>query len=155
MPDWLTHSLVGWMIGKTFQRDVSILMIGSLLPDLIKIQLAFTWTKTVHASFFTPLHTPIGSILIAGIIALFFIEAKSIFFLLSLGLCSHFLLDFFLVHVSGGMMLLFPLSWDEWQIYLIRSDNYWVTVVTLFCSLCFYLLYEMDKKKKLRTKNFE
>jgi len=57
------------------------------------------------------------------------------------GIISHFFLDFFLVHVSGGMKLLFPFSWEEWQIYIIRYDDYYVTIVAIIAAIIVYTLY--------------
>ena len=149
MPDWLTHALIGWITGKTLQRDVSLVVIGSLIPDLVKIQLAFDWLNIDHHQFFEPLHTPVGALLVAGVIALFFIDYKKAFFLLIIGLTTHIILDFFLVHVAGGMKLLFPLSWEKWHYSLIRADDYWVTVIAFFIALVVYIALICLREKKV------
>jgi len=115
MPDWFTHSLVGWIARKTTKMDIGLVVIGSLIPDLVKINLAFTWLSIDHQNFFDPIHTPVGAFIIGGIIALFFTNVKKAFMALGAGIITHFVLDFFLVHVSGGMKLLFPFSWEKWQ----------------------------------------
>lgn len=148
MPDWFTHSLIGWITGKTTKQDITLLVIGALIPDLVKINLAFTWLGLNDHQFFEPLHTPIGAILIAGIIALTFKDTKKAFIPLLIGVSTHFILDFFLVHVYGGMKLLFPFSWDGWQYYLIRSDDYRMTIVAIIAALIIYMIYWFYAKRK-------
>ena len=147
MPDWLTHTLVGWITGKTIRMDVSLVVIGSLIPDLVKIYLAFEWFNIDHHQFFNPLHTPVGGLLVAGIITLFFIEYKKAFLLLTIGLATHFILDFFLVHVAGGMKLLFPFSWEKWHYSLIWADDYWVTLVAILLAFIVFIIFYVLRKR--------
>jgi hypothetical protein len=152
MPDWLTHTLVGWITGKTTRQDVALVVIGSLIPDLVKINLAFTWLGLNDYQFFDPLHTPIGALLIAGIIAVFFPDIRKAFIPLGIGVSTHFILDFFLVHIHEGMKLLFPFSWSEWQFYLIRSDDYRMTIVAVLLAILIYMIYWIAaRRKKQRT----
>ena len=148
MPDWFTHTLVGWMTGKTMKTDIALVVIGSLIPDLVKINLAFVWLQIDHNYFFAPIHTPIGAFLIGGIIALFFEDAKKAFIPLAIGISTHFILDFFLIHIFGGMKLLFPFSWKEWQYYLIRSDNYWITIIAILGAILVYITYFYHDRRK-------
>lgn len=152
MPDWLTHTLAGWITGKTTKLDIALVVIGSLIPDLVKINLAFIWLGIDHQHFFDPIHTPAGAFLIAGIGALFFEDAKKAFIPLGVGVTTHFILDFLLVHVSGSMKLLFPFSWEEWQYHIIRSDDYRMTIVAVVVALIVYSIYRYcDKRKKHAT----
>jgi hypothetical protein len=152
MPDWFTHSLIGWITGKTTRQDVALVVIGSLIPDLVKINLAFTWLGSNDYQFFDPLHTPIGAFLVAGIIALFFPDIRKAFVPLGIGVSTHFILDFFLVHAHEGMKLLFPFSWGEWQVYLIRSDDYRMTIVAVLVAFLVYGIYwTAARRKKQRT----
>jgi len=148
MADWFTHTLIGWITGKTIKQDIALVVIGSLLPDLVKINLLFTALQMESYQVFEPLHTPVGAFLVTGIIALTFKDAKKAFLPLGIGVTTHFILDFFLVHVHGGMKLLFPLSWDEWQIYLIRSDDYWMTIIAVLVALLVYSVYWYYEKRK-------
>lgn len=148
MPDWFTHTLVGWITGKITKIDIGLVIIGSLIPDLVKINLAFVWLRIDHHYFFDPIHTPIGAIIIGGIIALFFKNYKKAFIALGVGITTHFILDFFLVHVSGGMKLLFPFSWGEWQVYLIRSDDYYITIYAILATIIIYVSYYIYNKQK-------
>lgn len=140
MPDWFTHAIAGWITGKAAKLDVSLVIVGSLIPDLVKINLAFDALKINTHGFFDPLHTPAGSLLVAGSMAFLFPKAKEAFLFLSLGIATHFILDLFLEHTSGGIKLLFPLSWREWQIYAISPYDYWVTTFAIAFALLFYLI---------------
>lgn len=154
MPDWFTHTLAGWITGKTTKMDIGLVVIGSLIPDLMKITLAFRWLGIDHHHFFDPTHTPVGAFLIAGIGALFFKDAKKTFIALGVGITTHFILDFFLVHVSGGMKLLFPFSWKEWQYYLMQSDDYRMTIVAVLASILVYLICYYHDRRKNKTHSF-
>ena len=120
--------------------------IGLLIPDLVKINLLFTCLNINHHDFFEPIHTPIGAILIASILSLFFINSKKVFMVLLIGVITHFILDFFLIHVYGGIKLLFPFSWEEWQLYIIRSDDYRITIFAILLSLIVFIYFVFIKK---------
>jgi membrane-bound metal-dependent hydrolase YbcI (DUF457 family) len=151
MPDWLTHSLVGWITGKTTKQEISLLVIGSLIPDITKLYLLFnSGYQTTADDFFLPIHTPFGAILIACIIALSFQDIKKAIIPLAIGIATHFILDFFLLNVSGGMPLLYPFSWQEWQLGLIRSDDYTMTILALLASILVYVSYRIYEKRKIK-----
>jgi len=141
MADWFTHTLIGWITGKTTKQDVALLVIGSLIPDLTKISMLFTWLGFHNYHLFEPIHTPIVAFLIASIIALFFTDIKKAFLPLGIGVLTHFILDFFLVHTHPTLKLLFPLSWEEWQYSLIRSDDYRMTIVAILAALLIYIVF--------------
>ena len=151
MPDWFTHTLVGWITGKTLKTDIALVIIGSLIPDLVKINLAFTWLHINDHGFFYPLHTPIGALLICGIIALLFPNPKQALPPLIIGVTTHFILDFLLIHAHGGMKLLYPFSWQEWQLYLIRSDDYLITISAIIVALLVCLIYRRLSNKSKQS----
>ncbi len=150
MPDWFTHAIAGWITGKIAKLNVSLVIVGSLIPDLVKIDLAFDALKVNTHGFFDPLHTPAGALLVAGSMAFLFPKVKESFLLLSVGITTHFILDSFLEHVSGGIKLLFPLSWDEWQIYAISPYNYWVTLFAVGAALLLYFILRGRQQDTLR-----
>lgn len=147
MPDWLTHSMFAWIIGKITKQDVVLLVVGSLIPDLVKIALLFTWLGVNDVSFFEPLHTPIAAFLIAGIITIFFQEPKKAVLPISIGIITHFILDFFLVHTHPTLKLLFPFSWEEWQYSLVRSDDIRMTIIAFLAALLVYTIYRYFEKR--------
>jgi membrane-bound metal-dependent hydrolase YbcI (DUF457 family) len=150
MPDWFTHTLAGWITGKTTKMDIGLVIIGSLIPDLMKVTIAFKYFGIDHYNLFNPIHTPIGACLIAGLIALFFKDAKKAFIALGIGITTHFILDFMLFH-SSGMKLLFPFSWEEWRyLCLIHASDYWITIIAIAITILIYTLYTYHDKRKNR-----
>ena len=147
MPDWLAHVLFAYVLCsvlgmkfKTFTKaNTALVMAGALIPDLVKIELGFDLFGIAVEDIIAPLHTPIGSLLSAALIALLFIEAVVVFSLFVLGFTTHFALDLLLGHVSGGMLLLFPVSWAEYQLGLIHSDNYVVALLMLALAVLVYI----------------
>lgn len=149
MPDWLTHSLVGWITGKTIKQEVGLIVIGSLIPDISKLYLFFDWLLQIKTEpFFLPIHTPLGAVLIACVIALLFQDIKKALLPLGIGIATHFILDFLLVNISGGMPLAFPFSWEEWHLDLIRSDDYTMTIYAVVAAIIVYLVFYFHKKRK-------
>jgi len=152
IPDWLTHSLIGWITSKPTKLDAGLLVIGSLIPDISKISLVFSLFNKNYAYFLNPIHTPIGALLIAVLFALFFHNIKKAFIPLIIGIATHFILDLFLLNVSGGMPFVFPFSWDEWQLNLIRSDDYSMTILAVLAALVIYIIYFYYEKRKSKFK---
>jgi hypothetical protein len=154
MPDWLTHSLVGWMTGKTTKMELSLVVVGSLIPDISKLYLGFNWLFNGKTQdFFLPIHTPIGAVLIVVIIACCFPDIKKAMVPLGVGVATHFILDFLLLNVSGGMSLLFPFSWEEWQLNLVRSDDYMMTMYAIIAAVIVYVVYFLYERRKPKRKN--
>jgi len=46
------------------------------------------------------------------------------------------------------MPLLFPFSWEEWQLQLIRSDDYMITIYAIIIAAAVYFLYFMYERRK-------
>jgi len=152
MPDWLAHVLFDYVLCKVlgvrfkvFSKGeyVAVVMIGSLIPDVIKIGLIFDLFDMYVWDFIYPLHTPIGSIFIAGLISLLFYESVTVFLLLIFGFTTHYMLDFLMGHVSGGMLLLFPFSWNRYQLGLIHCDDCRVAVITGSCIYTYFEKYKL------------
>lgn len=150
MPDWLTHTLIGWITGKTTKQEISLVVVGALIPDICKLYLLFDILfPEMTGDFFLPIHTPFGALLIAGGISLLFHDIKKAFIPLILGVATHFILDFFLLNVSGGMPLLFPFSWEQWQLGLIRSDDYTMTIVAIIAATIVYFSYNLYERRRI------
>jgi hypothetical protein len=156
MPDWLAHVLFAYILCsvlgmkfRLFTKDnTAIVMVGALIPDLVKIGLGFDLFGIAVWDFLAPLHTPIGSVLSAGLIALLFAEVFIVFGLFILGATTHFVLDLLLGHVSGGMLLFFPVSWQEYQLGLIHSDNYGVALILLFLAAFMFVLQKNNPEDR-------
>jgi len=76
---------------------------------------------------------------------LLFTEAVVVFSLFVLGFMTHFVLDLLLGHVCGGMLLLFPVSWQEYQLGWIHADNSWVALILLCLAT---LIYGFQNRKR-------
>ncbi len=155
MPDWLAHIAFAFVLSAVLglrfgifreNRYIVVVMVGSLVPDLFKITILFDWMGYEVGEFLAPLHTPAGALLSAGIISLLFYGTMLVFSLLLVGVASHFALDLLLGHVSGGMLMLFPFSWQGYQLGLIQSDNYWITLVLVALAL---ILLLFTKRKRI------
>ena len=153
MPDWLTHSLVGWITGKTTKQEISLIVLGSLLPDIDKLYLVFNWILSIRTeAFFLPLHTPVGAVLVACVVALFFRSIKQALLPLVIGIATHFVVDVIFFEVGGGVHVLFPMSWETWQLDLIPATDYdyMITIYAIVASILIYFLYALYKKKNVK-----
>lgn len=147
MPDWVTHTMIGWITGKILQKEVGLVVIGSIIPDLVKVSDIALLFGVDFQSVFTAFHTPAGSLLVGGIFSLFFVDTKKVFFALTIGIATHFLLDFFLIGATRGIQFLYPFSWEYWRFNEIMVDYRFTVIVCLF-SLALYLYYFGSKKMK-------
>ena len=83
------------MTGKTTKLDVSLIVIGALVPDISKITIVFDGIFNINTlALFYPIHTPLGSLLIIGILSLFFHDYKKTLLLLGIGVTTHLSLIF-------------------------------------------------------------
>ncbi len=151
MPDWLTHTLIGWITGKILKKEVALVAIGSIIPDLVKLNHIPLLFGADLQSFFNPFHTPAGSLLVGGVFALFFLDTKKAFFALAIGIATHFLLDFFLIGATRGIQFLFPFSWEYWRFNEIMVD-YRFTIILVLVALVLYVYYFYFGSKKMRKK---
>ena len=143
MPDWLAHVLFAYIVCnvlgirfKIFNKEnTAIVMIGALIPDIVKVGLGFDFFGLDVWNFIAPLHTPVGSLFSAALISLLFYESVLVFSLLIVGFTTHFILDLLMGHVSGGMLLLFPFSWDEYQLGSMQCDEYRIALIMVFLAL--------------------
>lgn len=149
MPDWLTHILVVWSLCTVFgfrykeftSGNTALAMLGALLPDAVKIAIPLQFLTGYDLSvLFTTLHTPLGSSLLAAMLGLLFKDKKSAFLFLLLGILTHFALDLLMSYYSGGIYLLYPLSWTQWQIGVISTVDYKISLLAIVISIYVYLV---------------
>jgi hypothetical protein len=124
-------------------------MVGSVLPDVMKMGILLELMGADWWSYIKALHIPAGSILLGGIISLFFREKKLAFLFLTMGIITHFTLDMLLIQMSGGIYFLFPVNWATWHLDLFPSDDYWVTLLALMIA---FLVYLTSKQMENRAK---
>lgn len=146
--DLLTHAFVGYTIGVIlswrYERlnspHITAIMVGSTLPDLIRIRLLIDPIKIekfIGLPFsWTPIHVATGALLIVGMGSLVSSpkESKIIFALLAIGTISHLFLDSLLITASGYSYAIFwpfleahpttptlYLSTDVWPVFASGS----------------------------------
>lgn len=156
MPDWIAHILVTWSICTVFgfkfkqfnPSNTAIAMLGSILPDTYKITplLGLSGIKLENLLF--PLHLPLGSLVFAIIISLFFEERKTTLIFLSFGIFTHYILDLLLETNNNGMYLLFPFNWNQWQLGLISNTDYTITIIAIICAGLVYFTYNKVHNSK-------
>lgn len=129
--------------------NTALVMIGSILPDLVKLGMLFEVMGIDFWSYLLALHIPIISLVIAGLFSTFFNNKKIAFFLLTIGLFTHFFLDLFLIDVGGGIYIFFPISWQAFHLDLIPPDDYWFSLI--ICALVF-IIFTLDLRSKLKNK---
>ena len=141
MPDWLAHILFAYLVCKIVSlkfkslggEEIAVIFIGAIIPDLTKAKLIFGIAGMDIQDMIETIHTPAGSLLVIAFISIFFIDTRRVFLLLALGAGTHFLLDLMEKTLDGGILLLFPLSWERYSFDLIPNDD-WRTGV-LFGAL--------------------
>jgi hypothetical protein len=165
MPDWVTHIVVAWTLCRVLSfkfkefnsANTLIVITGALIPDISKVVLGLRLFGIDASDYFATIHLPTGSIIVAGIVSLLFPEKKKAFLFLGLGLLTHYTLDILLEHVSGGILLLFPFSWWQWQLEFTNSSDYWITLLAVSIAVLVYLIgREVDKNddnKSINDKN--
>lgn len=148
MPDWITHIAVAYTVCailsiryREFNTPNTVLvLVGAVLPDFIKASLIFEFLGYNVWDYLWPIHLPVGSFILAGIISLLFQDKRAAFLFLSLGVVVHFALDLLLFNVSGGIALFYPFYWGAWQLDLITTENIYVTLLALFTALVVYII---------------
>lgn len=154
MPDWITHIVVAWTICRVLRfkydtfnsANTMIVIAGALIPDLAKVMVALKLVGMSADEYFSTIHLPTGSVIIAGMISLLFPNKKQTFLLLGLGVFTHYALDLILEQVSGGIYLFYPLSWWQWQLEFTNSSDYLITLLALAIAGLVYLIgKEVDK----------
>lgn len=148
MPDWVVHVAVAWTLCRLLsfkypQFDTSntiLVMVGALMPDVVKVVMLFNLLGHDWWNYIYALHQPLGSFLVAGLASLFFENEKKTFLFFGLGILTHFALDLLLLQVSGGIYLLYPLSWMAFHLDVVANDDYLITLVALIMALVVYMV---------------
>lgn len=148
MPDWLVHTMIGWMTGRITKIEVGLVVVGSILPDLVKINHIPLYFRGDLQSVLNPFHTPAGALLVGGILALFFSDSLRAFLALAIGIATHFLLDFFLIGATKGIQFLFPFSWQYWRFNEIMVGFSFTILVILGAAVLYGYFRYTDAKNQ-------
>lgn len=161
MPDWITHIAVAWtlctILGFKYKQfnttNTVLVMVGAVIPDAVKVGMIIEYLGYGTWDFITPLHLPMGSLIITAMITLLFKEKKTVFLFLLLGLATHFGLDLLLMNVTGGITLFYPFYWGQWQLDLVATNDYNITIVALAVALVVYLISVWRGKSGLKMES--
>jgi hypothetical protein len=90
-------------------------------------------------------HIPIGTLLACALCAPLFEEGirLRVFLLLAFGMVTHFALDVILINTSGGLVLLYPLSWNTWHLDLVRPDNWLGTTILVAAAILVWFVLKV------------
>jgi hypothetical protein len=123
-------------------RNTVLVMIGAVLPDIFKLYLPLQVLGIYAQDSLALFHIPVGTLLVCGVCALLFEEGTRVrvFLLFAFGMVTHYALDVLLIHVSGGLALLWPLSWQTWALQLVRPDNWLGTTILVAAAIFVWLV---------------
>lgn len=152
MPDWVGHVLSAWILCRILSlkyeefntANIVLVMIGSILPDLYKSFIFFPDLK----NYLMIIHLPIGTLIIAGMLSIFFIDKKRAFLLFTLGILTHYFLDMLQMDFSGGIFIFYPFNWYQFTFGLISTDNWYFTLSILGFAVLVYAVTRFIKMKK-------
>ena len=90
MPDWIVHICIAYLVCRILYfkyplfgpQNTILAMIGSLLPDIFKLQIIFSQFGIDLIDFLPFFHIPVASFIVAGIISQF-LKIKELLFLSS------------------------------------------------------------------------
>ncbi len=99
MPEWIAHIIAAWIPCRLLRykypifnpANTTIALVGSIMPDAVKIAIPLEYMGFYLSHSLNPLHMPLGSIILAGLVSLFFSERKLVFLFLLLGICTHYI----------------------------------------------------------------
>jgi hypothetical protein len=132
-------------------RNTVLVMIGAVLPDLFKLYLPLQMLGIYAQDSLALFHIPVGTLLVCGVCALLFEEGTRVrvFLLFAFGMATHYALDVLLIHVSGGLALLWPLSWETWALQLVRPDNWLGTTILVAAAILVWLALKVRSDRRV------
>jgi hypothetical protein len=157
MPDWIVHLAVAWTLCRLLRfkypqfnsQNTILVMIGAVLPDAVKVGMLFDFLGHDWWDYILALHLPAGSLVLAGLFSLLFKEKKTAFLFLSLGILTHYLLDLLLVQLGDGIYIFYPVSWIGFQLDMVPTDDYNITIVALIIALLVWLVSRWYENKDI------
>jgi LexA-binding, inner membrane-associated putative hydrolase len=159
MPDAMTHILIAYslctILGfkyKQFNTENTVIaMVGALLPDLVKLAIPIQAFSGYDISvLISTFHMPAGTLILAAMFSLLFKEKKTVFLFLVFGFLTHFGLDLLMTYYAGGIYLLYPLSWSQYQLGLITTVDYNINFISLILAI---LVFGISHTKKIKSRS--
>lgn len=147
MPDLLSHVLIGLIIAELFNMKKSLLVLGSILPDILSKIYLLTFFFHINSDllfvtiFF---HSLVMGLIIPGLIVPFFkYDWKKTYLSVMLGFMVHLFADGFTRYYHNGI-LLYPFAEPNkfFSFNLLWVEQYWVILVI---SAITYVLIKLFK----------
>ncbi len=122
MPDLATHLTVAYLVNTKIRLKAPLILMGAVLPDISRALLLIFPYHPHHLAAF---HTPLGTLVLIGLAALAFKPGERKWCVLSLaaGTATHYFLDLFQHHYSGGSYWFFPFSLVRYEIGLFGTED--------------------------------
>lgn len=165
IPDWIVHLGSAYFVGRLVRlKDLRLFFLGSVLPDVSRIALLGNQALNLNAVdsflYFEPFHTPLMAALIALGIAFFYKKVVRYFLILFGASILHFALDLMEIHMGSGVLLLYPLSFEEFSLDVAWWESsvfYILLVVSSLCLILYFLWKDSEEKAKFsfRAKNLK
>lgn len=163
MADLLTHIAIGHLLKRVSPWPTHPLLfaLGTTVPDLVgrapglALYLLEVWTKRdmpyIVTLGFDAFHMPIpftlACLMVAWMVPVDF--RRTLFWNLLLGGYLHFGVDVFQSHIDSGYRLFFPLSWVDFELGWIGSeDSLYVAVPLALGALGVEVWYRRRQKEK-------
>lgn len=125
MPDLISHIASGYLLKPKYKSPqwMGVFLVGICLPDLMTRPFYIIWPQLYW--FVMPNHTPIGILLGCLLLSGFFIKEQRnrVFMTLLLGSMAHLALDLIQKHAHGGYALLFPISWQTFELGIFWPEQ--------------------------------
>lgn len=70
---------------------------------------------------------------------------------------TRYALDVLLINVSAGLVLLYPFSWERWQLDLVRPDNWVGTTILVTVAIVAWLMLRTYRRsvRQIRDERFD
>jgi hypothetical protein len=153
MPDLITHTVAAYMIRKRSisTPDLLLYILGAMLPDLATRPFMIMFPPSRY--FFHTFHTPVAMMLIVYLISQFFEESIKyrVMKLLSLGVLTHFFLDFFQASVGArGYSWFFPFSYWDLNLGLFWPEDSITVLPIVIAVFLVDFIYTYIKNRKIK-----
>ena len=156
MPDLLSHVLIGLIIAELFNMKKSLLVLGSILPDILSKIYLLTFFFHINSDllfvtiFF---HSLVMGLIIPGLITPFFkYDWKKTYLSVMLGFMAHLFADSFSRHYHNGIIL-YPFAEPTkfFSFNLLWVEQYWIILVMsiiMYASIKLFKYYHAQNTKK-------
>lgn len=152
MPDLLTHTLFVYPLRYKNKRFISIILLGTVLPDIIGRIPGILFPYRSFIDYLQiALHTPVALFISSLLFSYFFPEKirKNIFIYLIIGVSIHLFLDLFQKSLTFGYLWFFPISFTSFSIPLIWPNDTLYLIPVFFVINILFMFFRRHPKSSL------